>query len=85
MKQCLFCYEKLNDRQAAIRHLDVAHQLVKAAVPQDGNAGDFYQPEGCSNWQPGDALQMLQGLATHELAQPKPRPRGPISNSWATS
>lgn len=54
MKQCLFCYEKLNDRQAAIRHLEVAHQLVKGAVPQEGNPGDFYQPEGCSNWQPGD-------------------------------
>lgn len=54
MKQCLFCYEKLNDRQAAIRHLEAAHQLVKGAVPQDGNPGDFYQPEGCSNWQPGD-------------------------------
>jgi len=54
MKQCLFCYEKLNDRAAAIRHLEVAHSLIKGAVPQEGNPGDFYQPEGCSNWQPGD-------------------------------
>lgn len=54
MKQCLFCYEKLNDRAAAIRHLEVAHQLVRGAISQEGNEGDFYQPEGCSNWQPGD-------------------------------
>lgn len=54
MKQCLFCYEQLKDRASAIRHLEVAHSLLRGAVSQEGNAGDFYQPEGCSNWQPGD-------------------------------
>ncbi len=54
MLNCLFCDTTLTNRQDAIKHLEIAHNMVRGVVSQEGNPGDFYQPEGCNNWQPGD-------------------------------
>ena len=41
MLNCLFCDTTLTNRQDAIKHLEIAHNMVRGVVNQEGNPGDF--------------------------------------------